>query len=302
MLFDLENVHKHYGDFHALKGISLQVPEGSIGLLGPNGAGKSTLIKSLLGLLSFSSGSASVLGYRLPDEALKVRQAIGYMPENDCYLPYMTAVEYVSYGGELAGMPRSESFRRAHEVLYYVGLGEARYRQLEGFSTGMKQRVKLAQALVQGPRLVFLDEPTNGLDPKGREEMLDLINDVKARGVNIVLSSHVLPDVEHVCDSVIMLNQGGLIHYGPIDELKKGGKEIVEIETKDQNDAFEKVLRQKGFSITKDGLRLKITVPENSKRDDILRLAVENDIQVRHFMPAELTLESAFLGLLGEHS
>ena len=137
ILFDLQNVHKHYGDFHALKGISLRVPEGSVGLLGPNGAGKSTLIKTLLGLLSMSSGSAEVLGHRLPGEALKVRQSIGYMPENDCYLPYMTAVQYVSFGGELAGMPKAEAFRRAHEVLYYVGLGEARYRQLSGFSTGM---------------------------------------------------------------------------------------------------------------------------------------------------------------------
>ena len=302
MLFDLQNVHKHYGDYHALKGVTLQVPEGSIGLLGPNGAGKSTLIKSLLGLLSFSSGSATVLGHRLPEDALKIRQAIGYMPENDCYLPYMTAVEYVSYGGELAGMPRKEAFRRAHEVLYYVGLGEARYRQLSGFSTGMKQRVKLAQALVQGPRLVFLDEPTNGLDPKGREEMLDLINDVKERGVNIVLSSHVLPDVEHVCDSIIMLNQGALIHYGPIDELTKGGNEIVEVETKDQNSAFKKLLTEKGFTVSVEGLRLKIGVPKDAKRNDILALAVANDIQVRHFMPAELTLESAFLGLVGENA
>lgn len=302
MLFDLDNVHKHYGDYHALKGITLRVPEGSIGLLGPNGAGKSTLIKSLLGLLTLSSGSAAVLGHRLPDDALKIRQLIGYMPENDCYLPYMTAVEYVSFGGELAGMPRAEAFRRAHEVLYYVGLGEARYRQLSGFSTGMKQRVKLAQALVQGPKLVFLDEPTNGLDPTGREEMLDLINDVKARGVNIVLSSHVLPDVEHVCESVIMLNQGGLVHYGPIDELKKGGNQVVEVETKDQNAAFAKVLAHKGFGVVEDGLRLKITVPEGAQRDDILRLAVDQKIQIRHFMPAELTLESAFLGLMAERS
>ncbi len=301
LLFDLENVHKHYGDFHALKGVTLRVPEGSVGLLGPNGAGKSTLIKTLLGLLSMSSGSAEVLGCRLPGEATKVRQLIGYMPENDCYLPYMNAIQYVTFGGELAGMPKAEAFRRAHEVLYYVGLGEARYRKLSGFSTGMKQRVKLAQALVQGPKLVFLDEPTNGLDPKGRDEMLSLIEDVKSRGVNIVLSSHLLPDVERVCESVIMLNQGALVHYGDIEELKTGGDEIVEVETKDQNDTFEKVLLDIGFkTVVQDGLRLKITLPKNKSRDDVLRAAVENDIQIRHFMPGELTLESAFLGLIGE--
>lgn len=302
MLFDLENVHKHYGDFHALKGISLRVPEGSVGLLGPNGAGKSTLIKTMLGLLETSSGSTEVLGYRLPDEARKVRQAIGYMPENDCYLPYMTAVQYVSFGGALAGMPRAEAFRRAHEVLYYVGLGEARYRKLSGFSTGMKQRVKLAQALVQGPRLVFLDEPTNGLDPRGREEMLELIEDVKARGVNIMLSSHLLPDVERVCETVIMLNQGALVHFGEIDALKKGGTEIVEIETKEQNQTLRDRLVELDFNVEIEGLRLKVTVPNERNRDDILRCAVEHDIQIRHFMPGELTLESAFLGLIGEQA
>lgn len=298
MLFDLDNIHKHYGDFHALKGVTLRVPEGSVGLLGPNGAGKSTLIKALLGLLDFSSGSASVLGCRLPDEALKVRQLVGYMPENDCYLPYMTAVQYVSFGGELAGMPRAEAFRRAHEVLYYVGLGEARYRQLSGFSTGMKQRVKLAQAIVQGPKLVFLDEPTNGLDPKGRDEMLELIEDVKSRGVNVVLSSHLLPDVERVCESVIMLNQGEVIFQGAIDELKSGGEAMIEIETKDKNEALKAVLEAEGIRALIEGLRLKVYLPEGHERTKVLELAVQNDIQIRHFVPGELTLENAFLGLL----
>jgi ABC-2 type transport system ATP-binding protein len=298
VLFDLENVHKYYGDFHALKGVTMRVPEGSVGLLGPNGAGKSTLIKTMLGLLKIGSGSAQVLGYRLPDQAEKVRQATGYMPENDCYLPYMTAVQYVSFSGQLAGMPRSEAFRRAHEVLYYVGLGEARYRQLSGFSTGMKQRVKLAQALVHGPRLVFLDEPTNGLDPQGRDEMLSLIEDVKRRGVNVVLSSHLLPDVDRVCDSVIMLNQGKLVHFGSIDELKEGGASVIEVETKNQNDQLEEVLTGAGLNVVTEGLRLKVTVPAGDDGQSILAAAVEHDIQIRHFMPGELTLETAFLGLL----
>ncbi len=297
MLFDLENVHKHYGDFHALQGVTMRVPEGSVGLLGPNGAGKSTLIKTMLGLLKISSGSAEVLGHRLPDHAEKVRQVTGYMPENDCYLPYMTAVQYVSFSGQLAGMPGREAFRRAHEVLYYVGLGEARYRKLGGFSTGMKQRVKLAQALVHGPRLVFLDEPTNGLDPQGRDEMLTLIEDVKQRGVNIVLSSHLLPDVERVCDSVIMLNQGRLVHFGPIDALTGAGESVVEVETKDANPAFKKVLEKAGFTVTEGGLRLSVAIGDKDP-SEILRHAVEAQIQIRHFMPGELTLETAFLGFL----
>ena len=298
MLFDLENVQKYYGDYHALKGITMRVPEGSVGLLGPNGAGKSTLIKTMLGLLRISSGSAQVLGYRLPDQAEKVRQSTGYMPENDCYLPYMTAVEFVSFSGQLTGMPRAEAFRRSHEVLYYVGLGEARYRKLGGFSTGMKQRVKLAQALVHGPRLVFLDEPTNGLDPQGRDEMLELIEDVKARGVNVVLSSHLLGDVERVCDSVIMLNQGKLVHFGSIEELKSGGSSIIEIETKERNDKLATLLEAEGFAVATEGLRLKVTVPSANDGARILEAAVANDIQIRHFMPGELTLETAFLGLL----
>ncbi len=298
LLFDLDNLQKHYGHFEALKGITLELEEGSVGLLGPNGAGKSTLIKTLLGLLEISGGAARVLGHRLPAERVAIRQATGYMPENDCYLPYMSAIEYVSFGGQLAGMPRAEAFRRAHEVLYYVGLNEARYRKLEGFSTGMKQRVKLAQALVHGPRLVFLDEPTNGLDPTGRDEMLSLIEDVKSRGVNIVLSSHLLADVERVCDSVIMMNQGQVVHHGPIAELKDDGANIIEVRTKDANEQLKKVLEGEGITVDVEGLTLKVTLPSGDKGRGVLELADTHDIQIRHFMPAELTLEAAFLGII----
>ncbi len=302
MLFDLQNVQKFYGNYEALKGITLQVEEGSVGLLGPNGAGKSTLIKTLLGLLEMSRGSAAVLGYRLPEQTHNIRQAIGYMPENDCYLPYMTAVGYVSLMGELTGMPKSEAFSRAHEALYYVGLGEARYRKLGGFSTGMKQRVKLAQALVHGPRLVFLDEPTNGLDPRGRDEMLDLIGDVKARGISVVLSSHILYDVERVCDSVIMLDQGELVHSGSIEALKSSGQErIVELQTKGDNDAFRQTLVGRGFDVQSEGFKLQVRLRDGQSAQDILDIAIDDDVQLRHFMPGVLTLEKAFLGLLDEH-
>jgi ABC-2 type transport system ATP-binding protein len=224
------------------------------------------------------------------------------MPENDCYLPYMSAIDYVSFGGQLAGMPRAEAFRRAHEVLYYVGLNEARYRKLSGFSTGMKQRVKLAQALVHGPRLVFLDEPTNGLDPKGRDEMLDLINDVKSRGVNIVLSSHLLADVERVCEKVIMMNQGEIVHAGEIEALKDDGKNVFEVATKTQNAELKALLEEQGLDVLEEGLKLKITLPSDDDGQLILKTARENDIQLRHFMHAELTLEAAFLGIINKHS
>jgi ABC-2 type transport system ATP-binding protein len=297
-LFELENLQKHYGRFEAIRGLTIRVEEGAIGLLGPNGAGKSTLIKTLLGLLPFSGGAVSVLGHRLPEGAMAIRRAIGYMPENDCYLPYMTAVQYVSFGGQLAGMPQAEAFRRAHEVLYYVGLQEARYRPLQGFSTGMKQRVKLAQALVHGPSLVFLDEPTNGLDPKGREEMLELILDVRARGVNVVICTHLLTDVERVCDSVIMMNQGTIIHYSPLKALKQSDGRVLEVETKQQNAQLRALMEARGWTVEEAGLKLKLHIPADGDDQDVLRIAREQQIQIRHFMPAELTLESAFLGLL----
>ncbi|MEM1347548.1 MAG: ABC transporter ATP-binding protein [Myxococcota bacterium] len=301
MLFDLENLQKFYGDFEALRGITLQVEEGSIGLLGPNGAGKSTLIKTLLGLLPFSRGSARILGMSLPQGAASIRQIVGYMPENDAYLPYMTAVQYVTFGGELSGMPRTAAFRRAHEVLHYVGLEEARYRKLAGFSTGMKQRVKLAQALVHGPRLVFLDEPTNGLDPKGRNEMLELVEDVKARGVNIILSSHLLADVERVCDSVIMMNQGALVHVGTIEALKQGGASVLDVRTKGRAEELAQALEERGFEVERRPNRLEVHVPEGDRGRAILVTARELGIQIRHFMPGELTLEAAFLGLIEGH-
>jgi ABC-2 type transport system ATP-binding protein len=297
-LFELENLQKRYGHFEAIRGLTIRVEEGAIGLLGPNGAGKSTLIKTLLGLLPFSGGAASVLGHRLPEGAMAIRREIGYMPENDCYLPYMTAVQYVSFGGQLAGMPAAEAFRRAHEVLYYVGLQEARYRALQGFSTGMKQRVKLAQALVHGPKLVFLDEPTNGLDPKGREEMLELILDVRERGVNVVLCTHLLADVERVCDSVIMMNQGTIIHYSSLKALKQSDGRVLEVETKQANDQLRALMEARGWRVEQAGLKLKLHIPDGADDQDVLRAAREAGIQLRHFMPAELTLESAFLGLL----
>jgi ABC-2 type transport system ATP-binding protein len=298
-LFELRNVQKSYGQLRALDGVTLEMAPASIGLLGPNGAGKSTLIKVLLGLLALDGGTADVLGFSLPNGARDIRRLIGYMPESDCFLPEMTAVEYVCYWGRLSGLPRAQAFRRAHEVLYYVGLGEARYRALGGFSTGMKQRAKLAQALVHGPRLVFLDEPTNGLDPPGRQDMLSLIEDVKSRGVDVVLSSHLLVDVERICESVVVLNGGKLIYDGAIDVLTRDAENLLEIDTKNANERFAEILRARGVAVEL-GRHLMVKRPLDLSRNEILALALENDIQIRHFMPREFTLETAFLGLMGE--
>ena len=210
-----------YGKNLALNDVTAVFPPGAVGLLGPNGAGKSTLLKSLLGFLVPEKGSMKVLGLDVAHAPLEIRERIGYMPESDSHIPGMNAVSFVAYCGQLSGLPATDAMQRAHEVLYYVGLGEARYRNLETYSTGMKQRIKLAQAIVHDPDLLFLDEPTNGMDPKGRDEMLELIHDLAHhKNVNLILSSHLLPDVEYTCDHVVVMDKGTVATYGPITALK----------------------------------------------------------------------------------
>src|SRR6187551_3275936 len=215
----LDDVTVIYGRNQALKNVSATFAKGAVGLLGPNGAGKSTMLKSLLGIVKPDRGRMTVLGLDVAQSPLEIRARIGYMPENDAHIPGMNAVSFVAYCGELAGLGAVDAMQRAHEVLYYVGLGEARYRNVETYSTGMKQRIKLAQALVHDPDLLFLDEPTNGMDPKGRDEMLALIRDVAER-MSVILSSHVLPDVEVACEHVVVLHKGAVATHGPIAALK----------------------------------------------------------------------------------
>ena len=205
----LDGVTVIYGANRALKNVSARFARGAVGLLGPNGAGKSTMLKALLGFVKPNEGRMTVLGLDVAKEPLAIRGRIGYMPESDAQIPGMNAVSFVAYCGQLAGLPAVDAMQRAHEVLYYVGLGEARYRNVETYSTGMKQRIKLAQALVHDPDLLFLDEPTNGMDPKGRDEMLELIRDLgHNKNVNLILSSHLLPDVEYTCDHVVVMDKG----------------------------------------------------------------------------------------------
>jgi hypothetical protein len=225
---------------------------------------------------------------------------IGYMPEVDCHLPGMTAAAFVAFAGELSGMPRDEAISRSHEVLYYVGLGEARYRKLEEYSTGMKQRVKLAQALVHDPDLLLLDEPTNGLDPQGREEMLDLIADVSSRkGLSLVLCSHLLPDVERVCDQVIVLNQGQVATRGPIAALTGARRSTYDVRVKGDETAFLTDLRDHGCECTEsvDGYRVRL--PDGAGPELIFEIARACAVQVRYLRPSAETLEDVFLRALG---
>ena len=299
-LVQFEELGVSYGALRALAGVSGEFWPGPTGLLGPNGSGKTTLLKTLLGFLKPDGGRMTAFGRDPSKEPLEVRRHIGYMPEVDCHLPGMTAAAFVAFAGELSGMPRDEAISRSHEVLYYVGLGEARYRKLEEYSTGMKQRVKLAQALVHDPDLLLLDEPTNGLDPQGREEMLDLITDVSSRkGLSLVLCSHLLPDVERVCDQVIVLNQGQVATRGPIAQLTGARRSTYDVRVKGDETAFLTDLRDHGCECTEsvDGYRVRL--PDGAGTELIFEVARACGVQVRYLRPSAETLEDVFLRALG---
>ncbi|HEY3266924.1 MAG TPA: ABC transporter ATP-binding protein [Armatimonadota bacterium] len=295
----LTNLTVRYGAKTAISDLSVDVPEGCTGLLGPNGAGKTTLIKTLLGFLTPAVGQGEVLGLNIATQGLKIRQRVGLMPELDCHIPGMNAVTFAAYAGELAGMPAAFAMQRAHEVLEYCGLGEARYRNVETYSTGMKQRIKLAQALVHGPKLIFLDEPTNGLDPAGRDEMLSLIRDIShGKGVNVIVSSHLLPDVERTCDNVIVLQAGQVVEQGDIQSLRSAGGRQIVVELRVASDAFVAAARKRGAEVLGQvGGRYRMTLPETT--GDIgaalFTAAIESGAQVRSFQPATRSLEDIFL-------
>lgn len=222
MILELEGVTKFYKRFLALDDLTVSVRPGAIGLLGPNGAGKSTLIKALLGLVRLSSGRAKVLGLDARSQSREIRERIGYMPEDDCSIAGLKGVESVALVGELAGLPALTSLRRSHEILDYVGVGEERYREVQTYSTGMRQKIKLAQALVHSPELIFLDEPTNGLDPTGREKMLRLVRNLtQKKGVSVIVSTHILSDIEACCDSALILGRGKLLVYDTLEHLQQ---------------------------------------------------------------------------------
>jgi len=296
---EIRNLTVRYGSFTALQDFSVEIPEGAVGLLGPNGAGKTTLIKTLLGFVKPVAGSASVLGLDVAHDDRVIRQRIGLMPEQDCHIPGMSAVQFVAYAGELAGMPPEQAIRRAHEVLEYCGLGEARYRNVETYSTGMKQRIKLAQALIHGPKLLFLDEPTNGLDPAGREDMLELVRSIThGKGLNVLISSHLLPDIERVCDQVIVLMGGRLQASGTIKDLKKIEGEPVDVELREENHSFAEALTRKGAAlVSQKGYHYRVQAartPEESLKL-VMAAARDSGAQVRGFAVAQRSLEEAFM-------
>ena len=298
----LDRVTVRYGRQQALRDVSATFPPGAVGLLGPNGAGKSTMLRALLGFVVPDQGQMRVLDLDVKHAALQIRTRIGYMPESDAHIPGMNAVSFVAYCGALSGLPHSDAMQRAHEVLYYVGLGEARYRNVETYSTGMKQRIKLAQALVHDPDLLFLDEPTNGMDPKGRDEMLELIRDLgHNKGVSLILSSHLLPDVEFTCDHLIVLDKGRIATSGRIGELKGPAGSIFELRIKGDPDAFVAVLQANGLEChATDEDVMRVFVPGGKSARDVFALAAQHGVQVRHLRPSVPTLEDVFAKAVGQ--
>jgi ABC-2 type transport system ATP-binding protein len=277
-LIEASGLTKHYGPVKALEKLDLAVEPGIIGLVGANGAGKSTLIKILLGLLAPTSGSATVLGLDTVRDTRAIRQIVGYMPEHDCLPPDVGATEFVTHMARISGLPKTAARERTAEVLRHVGLYEERYRQIGGYSTGMKQRVKLAQALVHDPKLLLLDEPTNGLDPAGRDEMLDLIKRTGTEfGIAVVVASHLLGEIEQVCTYLLAIDAGHLLQAAPISHFTRRTP-VLAIEVEEGADRLAAALVAKGARARYDGTRVLVAIESDALydavRDAVADLAV----------------------------
>ncbi|MEN6560445.1 MAG: ABC transporter ATP-binding protein [Acidobacteriota bacterium] len=301
MAIEVKDLSFRYGKIVALDGVTMRLDGGAVGLLGPNGAGKSTLLRILLGFLAPERGGGKVLDYDIRRDQAMIRRSVGYMPEGDCFIAGMDAVTFTAYFGELSGMPRQEAMKRAHEVLFYVGLGEARYRLLDTYSAGMKQRLKLAQALVHDPKILFLDEPTSNLDPTGRVEVLELIRDISTRkSIQVLLSSHILDDIESLCETVVILKQGKVAAEGRMADLRAIDYSLYEVRIKGDHGAFRRDLEALGGRVDEmeDGL-IKIYMPEAGDRMDIFRAAGRTGVQLRSFVKSRTSLEDLFAGVVG---
>src|SRR6266536_1029581 len=296
-VIDLNDLSVEFGGRPILKDLRGELRGRAIGLLGPNGAGKTTLIHTLLGFHSPSSGAAKIFGSDIRGEASQIKSLIGYMPERDSFIAKMSCVHFVRFMAELSGLPASAALGRAHEALFFVGLGEARYRNLDTYSLGMKQLAKLAQAIVHGPKLIFLDEPTNGLDPPARLRMIKMIRDIRDSGqANIVLSSHLLRDVEECCEEILILKEGRLVVYCNLEEERKANKKFLMLETRGDLKPFVAAVDSMGCecAVTSDH-RLKVILQEGTEIRDLYRLAADSDLQIRRLSYKRDSLEDIFL-------
>lgn len=302
-VIDVNQLRKTYGKHVALDDLTLRAPRAAIGLLGSNGAGKTTLIRMLLGLAKPDKGSAQVLGLDAARQGVELRARVGYMPESDCLPSGATAADFVAHMAEMSGLPGRAARQRAADVLYQVGLDEERYRLIKGFSTGMKQRVKLAQAIVHDPDLVFLDEPTNGMDPQGRDEMLDLVARIhRTLGIAVVISSHILEDIERVCDFVVILSQGRMILNEPMSQIGSGATEL-RVRVEGDSGPFRAALERAGvptsLSTADDDLAIGdfyVPLAEDGVYDTIRDVAIDLGASIRSLRPRARTLEDVYLG------
>jgi ABC-2 type transport system ATP-binding protein len=296
-LIRLSGLVKDYGQQRALNGVSLDINRGVTGLLGPNGAGKSTLIKVLLGLVKVSAGGGTVLGFDLAKESRQIRANVGYMPEDDCYIAGLSGVEVVRFSACLSGMPRLEGLRRAHEILDFAGVEQERYRDIDTYSTGMRQKIKFAQAIVHDPPLLIFDEPTSALDPEEREAMLARIRTLCARhGKTAIISTHILPDVRQVCDHVVILAEGEVRLSERLEALMKPSAPGVEIRTAGEASRLVELLRQRGHSIRQsDATTFFVEAVAVNKTSPIWDLAAEAEVGMLSMTPVRNSLEQIFM-------
>jgi ABC-2 type transport system ATP-binding protein len=308
---ELDGLSVRLGGRPILRSLRAALSGRAVGLLGPNGAGKTTLLHTLLGFFPPADGTARLFGRDIREGAGEIRSLLGYMPESDAFIANLTGVRFVRLMAELSGLPPAQALERAHEALFYVGLGEARYRQVGTYSTGMKQLVKLAQALVHGPRLLFLDEPTNGLDPPARERMLRLVKEIRDSGeVHVILSSHLLRDVEQCCDEVLILKEGKIASYCDLEAERRANRRLLELEVRAGGDAgaetavgrergdggFVEAARQLGCEVAADGRRrLRLVLPPQVHVRDLYRLAAERQVEIRRLSRKRDSLEDIFL-------
>jgi len=296
-VIELDGLEVRLGGKPVLKGLTGELRGNAIGLLGPNGAGKSTLINTLLGFHTPSAGAARVFGLDSRRERVQIRERIGYMPENDSFIGNMSGVRFVRYMAELAGLPPAVALERAHEALFFVGLGEVRYRKISTYSLGMKQLIKLAQALAHGPRLLILDEPTNGLDPMARQRMIHTLSEVRKSGsIRLLISSHLLRDIDEICDEVLMLKQGRIAAISNIEEERRSHRNFIEIETVGETATFCDALRARGCECASfRGGRLKLVMPDSIDVRELYVAAGEHGVEIRRIHRRRDSLEDIFL-------
>ena len=304
-IIELEDLRVRLGQQEILQGISCRLGVSgagkAVGLLGPNGAGKSTLILTLLGFYQISAGNARVLDLDCRSHSREIKARIGYMPENEAFIADMTAVHFLRIMGELSGLPQRVALEKAHEVLFHVGLGEARYRTLGTYSLGMKQMAKLAQSILHGPELLILDEPTNGLDPAARIRMLKLIREMKEEhNMNVVLCSHLLRDVEEVCDEVIILNEGRLVHQANLEEERHTNRRFIELEVTGDDGGLAEALQEQGAEGVSEGNgRWRIVFPPDMELDVLWQLVARQNLAMHHLTHRRDSLEEIFLKAVG---